>query len=182
MNKPIDQSQFQTPTVTTGALPASKKFFTNPAAAPDISVAHRSIALHPSANEPDVVVYDTSGPYSDPSVEVDLEAGLARPRTAWVMERGNAEEYTGRDVKPEDNGGASGKYLAREFPVTNNPLRRKDDDKPFTQYEYARAGIITKEMIYVAERENLGRTEAVPGAHRRGLTQARVLARIFPPS
>jgi len=167
MNKPIDQSQFQTPTVTTGALPASTKFFTNPAAAPDISVAHRSIALHPSAKAPDVVVYDTSGPYSDPTVEIDLEAGLARPRTAWVLERGNAEEYTGRDVTPEDNGGAKGKYLAREFPVKNKPLRRKGDTKPFTQYEYAKAGIITKEMIYVAERENLGRTEAVPGAQAR---------------
>ncbi|MCF6275727.1 MAG: phosphomethylpyrimidine synthase ThiC [Robiginitomaculum sp.] len=167
MNKPIDQSEFKTPTVTTGALPASTKFFTNPASAPGISVAHRSIALHPSANEPDVVVYDTSGPYSDPTVEIDLEKGLARPRTDWVMERGNAVEYAGRDVKPEDNGGASGKYLAREFPVKNKPLRRKDNDKPFTQYEYAKAGIITKEMIYVAERENLGRTEAVPGAQAR---------------
>jgi len=167
MNKPIDQSQFQTPTVTTGALPASTKFFTNPESAPDISVAHRSIALHPSAKEPDVVVYDTSGPYSDEAVEIDLEKGLARPRTAWVMERGNAEEYSGRDVTSEDNGGARGKYLAREFPVKNKPLRRKDDVEPFTQYEYARAGIITKEMIYVAERENLGRTEAVPGAQAR---------------
>lgn len=167
MNKPIDQSQFKTPTVTTGALPASTKFFTNPAAAPDISVAHRSIALHPSAKEPDVVVYDTSGPYSDEAVEIDLEKGLARPRTAWVLERGNAVEYVGRDVQPEDNGRASGKYLAREFPVKNKPLRRKDDSEPFTQYEYAKAGIITKEMIYVAERENLGRSEAVPGAQAR---------------
>jgi phosphomethylpyrimidine synthase len=167
MNKPIDQSQFQTPTVTTGALPASTKVFTNPTAAPDISVAHRSIALHSSANEPDVVVYDTSGPYSDPSVEIDVEKGLARPRTEWILERGNATEYTGRDVKPEDNGGASGKYLAREFPIKNKPLRREDNVKPFTQYEYARAGIITKEMIYVAERENIGRKEAVPGAQAR---------------
>jgi len=83
------------------------------------------------------------------------------------MERGNAEEYAGREVKSEDNGGAKGKYLAREFPIKNNPLRRKDNDVPFTQYEYAKAGIITKEMIYVAERENLGRKEAVPGAQAR---------------
>ncbi len=167
MNKPIDQSQFQTPTVTTGALPASTKTYTHPKAAPDLSVPHRAIALHPSANEPDVPVYDTSGPYSDPSVEIDLEKGLARPRTDWVLERGNAELYEGRDVKPEDNGGASGKYLAREFPIRNKPLRRKDLTKPFTQYEYAQAGIITKEMIYVAERENIGRQEAVAGAQAR---------------
>ncbi len=167
MNKPIDQSQFQTPAVTTGALPASTKTYTHPKAAPDLRVPHRAIALHPSANEIDVPVYDTSGPYSDPSVEIDLEKGLARPRTDWVLARGNAEMYAGRDVKSEDNGGAKGKYLAREFPVKNKPLRRKDNDKPFTQYEYAQAGVITKEMIYVAERENIGRQEAVAGAQAR---------------
>ena len=167
MNKPIDQSQFQTPTVTTGALPASTKTYTHPKSAPDLCVPHRAIALHPSANEVDVPVYDTSGPYSDPSVTIDLESGLARPRTAWVLERGNAEEYAGREVKSEDNGGASGKYLAREFPIRNKPLQRKDFAKPFTQYEYAQAGIITKEMIYVAERENIGRQEAVAGAQAR---------------
>ncbi len=167
MNKPIDQSQFQTPTVTTGALPASTKTYTNPKAAPDLRVPHRAIALHPSAKEVDVPVYDTSGPYSDPSVAIDLEKGLARPRTDWVMERGNAEFYAGRDVTPEDNGGAKGKYLAREFPIKNKPLRRQDFGKPFTQYEYAQAGIITKEMIYVAERENIGRQEAVAGAQAR---------------
>ena len=164
MNKPIDQSQFDTPSVTTGPLPASTKTYTHPKAAPDLSVPHRAIALHPSANEPDVPVYDTSGPYSDPSVAIDLEKGLARPRTEWVLARGNAEHYQGRDVKPEDNGGASGKYLAREFPVKNTPLRRKSGDKPFTQYEYAKAGMITKEMIYVAERENLGRQEQLARA------------------
>ena len=167
MNKPIDQSQFQTPTVTTGALPASTKTYTNPKAAPDLRVPHWAIALHPSAKEVDVPVYDTSGPYSDPSVAIDLEKGLARPRTDWVMERGNAEFYAGRDVTPEDNGGAKGKYLAREFPIKNKPLRRQDFGKPFTQYEYAQAGIITKEMIYVAERENIGRQEAVAGAQAR---------------
>ena len=166
MNKPIDQSVFKTPIVTTGALPASTKIYTHPAAAPDIAVAHRSIALHPSANEPDIVVYDTSGPYSDPDAVIDVEAGLPRPRTAWVLERGGVEEYEGRDVKPEDNGGASGKYLAREFPIKNKPLRGVGN-APITQYEFAKAGIITKEMIYVAERENLGRKTMVEGAQAR---------------
>jgi len=106
MNKPVDQSQFQTPEVTTGPLPASTKVYTAPKADPSLRVPHRSIALHPTANEPDVPVYDTSGPYSDPSVTIDVEKGLARHRTAWVKERGGIEEYEGRDVKPEDNGGA----------------------------------------------------------------------------
>ena len=124
---------------------------------------HREIDLHPTANEPPVPVYDTSGPYSDPSVTIDVEKGLERHRTAWVLERGGVEEYEGRDVKPEDNGGATGKYLAREFPIRNKPLRGVGD-APVTQYEFAKAGIITKEMIYVASRENLGRREALANA------------------
>src|SRR4030088_3676717 len=58
--------------------------------------------------------------------------------------------------KPVDNGNVSGKHLARAFPQTHTPLRALDG-QPVTQYEFARAGVITKEMIYVAERENLGR-------------------------
>ena len=104
MNKPIDQSEFQTPEVTSGALPSSSKVYTAPDADPSLRVPHRLVHLHPSANEPDVPVYDTSGPYSDPDITIDVEAGLARPRTAWVKERGGVEEYEGRDVKPEDNG------------------------------------------------------------------------------
>ncbi len=166
MNKMTDQSEFQTPTVTTGPLPSSTKDYTSPSAAPDIKVPRRLIQLHPSAGEPDVPVYDTSGPYSDPSVTIDVEKGLARHRTAWVKERGGVEEYEGRDVKPEDNGGATGKYLAREFPVKHRPLRGLDGEM-VTQYEFAKAGIITKEMVYVAERENLGRAEKLADAEAR---------------
>jgi len=166
MNKPINQAEFQTPEVTTGALPSSSKVYTAPKDAPDIRVPHRLVHLHPSANEPDVPVYDTSGPYSDPNVETDVEKGLPRPRTAWVLERGGVEEYEGRDVKPEDNGGAKGRHLAREFPVMNMPLRGVGD-APVTQYEFAKLGIITKEMIYVAERENLGRQAMLTGAQAR---------------
>ena len=166
MNKPIDQSEFQTPEVTTGALPSSSKVYTAPEADPSLRVPHRLVHLHPTANEPDVPVYDTSGPYSDPDVTIDVEKGLSRPRTAWVKERGGVEEYEGRDVKPEDNGGASGRFLAREFPIKNKPLRGVGDEM-VTQYEFAKAGIITKEMIYIAERENLGRKSMVEGAEER---------------
>ena len=163
MNKPIDQAEFETPEVTTGPLPSSRKVYTHPKADPSLSVPRRMIDLHPSANEPPVPVYDTSGPYSDPSVAIDVEKGLARPRTDWVLERGHVEAYEGRDVKPEDNGGATGKYLAREFPIKHQPLRGTGEG-PLTQFEYAKAGIITKEMIYVAERENLGRQEMLENA------------------
>ncbi|CAM3634038.1 phosphomethylpyrimidine synthase ThiC [Litorimonas haliclonae] len=166
MNKPVDQSEFETPKVTSGPLPSSSKVYTAPEADPSLRVPHRLVHLHKTANEPDVPVYDTSGPYSDPDVTIDVEKGLDRYRTAWVKERGHVEEYEGRDVKPEDNGGATGRFLAREFPVKNRPLRGTGDG-PVTQYEYAKAGIITKEMIYVAERENLGRKEMLEGAEER---------------
>lgn len=171
MNKPIDQSEFKTPVVTSGGLPSSSKVYTAPDADPTLRVPHRLVHLHPSANEPDVPVYDTSGPYSDPDITIDVEKGLARPRTAWILERGGVEEYEGRDVTPEDNGGAKGRFLAREFPIKNKPLRgiisENGDTEMVTQYEFAKAGIITKEMIYIAERENLGRKQMVEGAEAR---------------
>ena len=101
-------------------------------------------------------VYDPSGPYTDNDVAIDVETGLKRARIAWVKERGGVEEYDGRPIKPVDNGNASGKHLARNFPNTPRPLRGLDGH-PVTQLEWARKGVITKEMIYVAERENLGR-------------------------
>src|SRR5437660_1351080 len=88
--------------------------------------------------------YDTTGPYTDPDVTIDVEQGLPRARTAWVKERGGVEEYEGRPIKPVDNGNVSGKHLARAFPQTHRPLRALPG-KPATQYEFARAGIITKE-------------------------------------
>jgi phosphomethylpyrimidine synthase len=161
MNKPTKPGDFTPPKVTTGPLPASRKVYTSPA--PGLAVPHREIDLHPSANEPPVRVYDTSGPYSDPAASIDVEKGLPRHRRDWILERGGVEEYDGREVRPEDNGGATSKYLARDFPVKHKPLRGLPG-KPVTQYEYARAGIITKEMIYVAERENLGRRAALETA------------------
>ncbi|MFC7291519.1 phosphomethylpyrimidine synthase ThiC [Hirschia litorea] len=163
MNKPTSQHEFETPKVTTGPLPSSRKVYTHPVADPSLSVPRREIDLHPSANEPPVPVYDTSGPYSDPAVTIDVEKGLPRIRDGWVQARSNVEEYEGRPIKVEDNGGATGKHLAREFPTKHKPLRGVGDG-PITQYEFAKAGIITKEMIYIAERENMGRKEAVANA------------------
>ena len=166
MNKPTTQDAFDTPKVTTGPLPGSRRIYTAPAAAPDLKVPHREIDLHPTANEPPVRVYDCSGPYSDPAASIDVEHGLARTRTDWVIERGGVEAYEGREPSPLDNGGATGKYLAREFPVRHKPLKATGTG-PVTQYQFAKAGIITKEMIYAAERENLGRAAAMEGAAER---------------
>ncbi len=130
--------------------------------APDLRVPLREIILSEGSGEPPLPVYDTSGPYTDPSVVIDVEKGLARARSAWALERGGLEAYDGREVKPEDNGHA-GRHLARAFPISHQPLRGVGD-APVTQYEFARRGIITKEMIYVAERENLGRKAMIEGA------------------
>ena len=143
--------------VTTGPLPASTKIYVE-GTDPTIQVPMREIALEPSADEPDLKVYDTSGPYTDENVKIDIFKGLNRDRQIWVTKRGDVEEYEGREIKPEDNGGATGKFLAREFPVKNNPLRAKPG-KIVTQYQYAKAGIITKEMEYIAIRENMSRAE-----------------------
>src|SRR5690606_31862527 len=119
MNKPFADSEFKTPEVTTGPLPSSRKVYVAGEIFPDLRVPVREIDLHPSANEPPVPVYDPSGPYTDPSVKIDVEKGLAPLRTAWIKARGGVEEYQGRDVRPEDNGGTKGAHLAREFPVKN---------------------------------------------------------------
>src|SRR5580700_9776566 len=144
------------PAVTTGPLPSSRKIFAQPDAAPDLRVPLREIMLSEGAGEPNLPVYDTSGPYTDPTVTIDVNAGLARNRKAWILERGGVEEYAGREVKPVDNGNVSAEKAAKAFSAYHKPLRGVGDHK-ITQLEFARAGIITKEMIFVAERENLGR-------------------------
>lgn len=147
---------FNRPDVTTGPLPASTKIFLAGDIHPDIRVPLRQIALHPTSGEPPVNVYDASGPYTDPQATIAIDQGLARHRTAWVKARGDVEAYDGRAVKPEDNGFVSADKLTPAFPVKHQPLRATDG-KAVTQLAYARAGIITPEMEYVAIRENLGR-------------------------
>ena len=76
----IHDPKITTPKVTTGALPGSRKVFSVPESAPDLRVPLREIALDPSANEPPLPVYDTTGPYTDPDVSIDVEKGLSRAR------------------------------------------------------------------------------------------------------
>ncbi len=96
---------------------------------------------------------------------IDVEKGLPRIREAWVLERGNVEQYEGRPDQARGQRQCQRPFaLARDFPNKPQPYRRVSDDKPLTQLEYARAGIITKEMIYVAHRENLGRKAALERA------------------
>ncbi len=154
----------QTPEVTTGPLPASRKIYSSPDGHDDLKVPFREITL--TGDEPNLRVYDPSGPYSEEGYVADVEKGLSRLRTAWIMERGGVEAYEGREIRPEDNGNVTGDRLARAFPVHHQPLRGTGD-KPVTQYEFAKAGIITKEMIYVAHRENIGLAKARKDAEER---------------
>jgi phosphomethylpyrimidine synthase len=153
--------------VTTGSLPASRKVYLNGARNPDIQVPMREISLDPSANEPPVRVYDTSGPYTDPDTEIDIHKGLPRLRANWIRARGDVEEYEGRTVKAEDNGTVDRKHLVAEFPVRHRPLRAKTGQS-VTQFEYARRGIVTPEMEYIAIRENLDRKKLADGLKRDG--------------
>lgn len=154
-----------TPAVSTGPLPASRKIHKPGVLHPQIRVPMREISVHPTAGEPPVIVYDPSGAYTDPTVETSIDKGLARLRHEWITARGDVEAYDGRHVRPEDNGFVTGERLTPEFPIRNRPLRAKAG-KAVTQLAYARAGIITPEMEFVAIRENLSR-EIVRGKLQR---------------
>ena len=158
-------------------LPASKKIFVAGTLHPDVRVPMREIEVTPTksytgavtANEP-VRVYDCSGPWGDPAFTGLSEEGLPALRRDWILKRGDVEEHDGREVKPMDNGYLSGKHAEFasqaeknrlvEFPgllgQRRRPLRAKAG-KVVTQLAYARAGIITPEMEFIAIRENMGR-------------------------
>ncbi len=162
MNKHTREEELMRPEVTTGPMRASTKVYTSPDGHENVRVPMREIALADPEN-PTFRVYDTSGPYTDPDATIDVEEGLAPVRADWIKERGGVEEYEGRDIKPEDNGNVSGKHLARDFPGKKKPLRGLEG-QPITQYEFAKKGIVTNEMIYIAHRENLGRQKAYDDA------------------
>jgi phosphomethylpyrimidine synthase len=162
------------------ALPNSRKIYVAGEIDPDIRVPFREISLAPTktmsgeveVNEP-VRVYDTSGPWGDPDFRGDVTQGLPPLRAKWIRERGDVEEISGREVQPIDDGFLSEKHAAiaaqratrNAQPTTFNgdgaPSRRKPlcarPGSCVTQLYYARQGIITPEMEFIAIRENLGR-------------------------
>ena len=123
MNKPTRQSELTLPKVTTGSLPASRKVYSAPEAFPDLRVPFREVALSEKSGEAAVRVYDPSGPYTDEAASIDVAHGLPRHREAWIKERGGVEIYTGREVKPEDNGNVTGTRAARDFSNKPQPMR-----------------------------------------------------------
>jgi phosphomethylpyrimidine synthase len=140
--------------VTTGPIRGSRKIHVGP-----LRVAMREIALEPSANEVPLRVYDTSGPYSDPAQHIDIMAGLPELRRDWIHARGDFEEYDARAIKPEDNGqrGPDRSGGVPAFPRVRTRVLRAKPGMNLSQMHYARQGIVTPEMEYVAVRENMGR-------------------------
>ncbi len=148
-------------------FPTSRKVYVPGAVHPQVCVPMREISLSqgavhggdvgaPSSNPP-LTVYDTSGPYTDPAVAIDLRQGLPALRLEWIKARRDVESYPARIVRPEDNGykGASHKLEIERFPdVSRRPPLRVKSGQNVTQLHYARQGIITPEMEFVAIREN----------------------------
>ena len=160
-------------------LPASKRVYLPGQLHADVQVPVREIELSPtksytgavSANDP-VRVYDCSGPWGDPTFAGKSDEGLPALRAKWVQARGDVAEYSGREVKPMDNGYLSGKHAEFASKAEKNRLvefpgllgqRRKplraSKGHPVTQLWYAKQGIITPEMEFIALRENMGRTK-----------------------
>ncbi len=140
--------------VTTGPIRGSRKIHVGP-----LRVAMRAIDLEPSSGEPPVQVYDTSGPYTDTAAAIDIAKGLPELRAAWIRGRGDVEEMLQRQVRPEDNGqlGPDRSGGVPAFPNVRGKVLKAKAGKNVSQMHYARQGIITPEMEYVAVRENLGR-------------------------
>ncbi len=141
-------------TVTTGPVTGSVKAYAAPRGRPDLRVPYREIALTDPGEAP-VRVYDPSGPYTETDARIDLSAGLPEIRAGWLAARGYGA-VAPRAVKPEDNGFVAEDRLVAPCPATRT-VRRGAPGQLVTQYEFARAGIVTEEMIYVAHRENLCR-------------------------
>lgn len=141
--------------ITRAPLPASTKIYVHSANNSDVKVPMREIALTDGTS---VSVYDCSGPYTDPNADIDVHSGLADVRSKWIEARGDTEEYEGREILPIDNGHTD---EIRGFAYYNEKLQRKPrrakNGGNVTQMHYARKGIITPEMEYIAIRENQAR-------------------------
>ena len=157
-------------------LPNSTRVYVEGEIHPQIRVPMREISLSDTKrldgslekNAP-VRVYDAAGPWGDENFDGDVKEGLPALRSSWIQARKDVEEYEGREVKPQDNG-----YLSRnhaeyastaernrllEFPGLRRKPQRASADHPVTQLWYARQGIITPEMEFIAIRENMGRAK-----------------------
>jgi len=157
--------QFKDSNYLDTALPASDRIYVQGRIHPSIRVPLREISLKDGSRVP---VYDTRGPWGDPRQVCDVRQGLPAVRMPWIVERGDAVEYEGRKIRPEDNGFLSLKHASQSqgrsrlesFPGLRRKPRKAASGRAVTQLYYARQGIITPEMEFIAIRENLGRDKA----------------------
>ncbi|MBV9331749.1 MAG: phosphomethylpyrimidine synthase ThiC, partial [Alphaproteobacteria bacterium] len=156
MTKPLLSSQPSSSAIATrGPLPGSKKVFRD-------GVPFREVVL--GGGEAPVHLYDTSGPYTDESVTVDFDQGLSPRRLDWILARNDVEAYPGRTRDPKDDGLRAGEKLSvPQFDRSSRNVLRARPGKNVTQLHYARSGIVTEEMRFIAERENLGRSAQSDG-------------------
>jgi phosphomethylpyrimidine synthase len=147
--------------VTTGPIRGSRKIYVE--GRHGVRVAMRAVDLEPTSGEPPVTLYDTSGPYTDPAQRIDIMAGLPELRRDWIRARGDVEEVQQRETRPEDNGlsGPDRSGGVVPFPNVRKKVLRARAGCNVTQMHYARRGIVTPEMEYVAIRENMAREEAL---------------------
>jgi len=146
--------------LTTQPLPASRKVYTA-GKQPGVRVAMREIRLTPTRimsdgsvqENPPFVVYDTSGPYTDPLITIDIRMGLAPLRLSWILGRGDVEELPDISSEYGRRRASDPKLNDLRFRHTRKSLRAKHGMN-VTQMHYARKGIITPEMEYIAIREN----------------------------
>ena len=161
--------------------PNSQKIYVNGTLHKDIKVPFREISLSPSTtvtgngngnghhkeDESSILVYDTSGPYTDPDAKIDIREGLEPIRQPWIMGRGDVEYYDARTIMPKDDGYREGENPNTErFPNTRKQVLRAKPGQNVSQMHYAKKGIITPEMEFIAIRENQKRKQWTQDAER----------------
>ena len=159
--------------ITNQPLPASHKVYIASEHRPDVRVAMRAIVLsdsngahngngHPDRTHPAVTVYDTSGPYTDPHAETDIRKGLKALRLSWIRSRGDVEELAAPSYQPPAGKNRDKISSTERFPdAARRPILRAKVGCNVSQMHYAKEGIITPEMEYIAIRENNGRRQAM---------------------
>lgn len=168
-------------------FPNSRKIYVE-GSRPDIRVPMREITLSDTPvmfgeeKNPPIYVYDTSGPYTDPDAKIDIRSGLEPFRNPWIIERGDTEELDGPTSEYGRQRLADASLDHLRFNLTRKPRRAKKG-KQITQMYYARQGIITPEMEYVAIRENLRRKEyleSLKASGPKGEKMAKLMMRQHP--
>ena len=164
--------------------PKSKKVYVSGTIHSDIKVPFREISLsasttvngngngngngnHIEQDESSLIVYDTSGPYTDPDAKIDIREGLEPIRLPWIIGRGDVEYYDGRKIEPKDDGYREGENPNTErFPKTRDKVLRAKPGQNVSQMYYAKRGIITPEMEFIAIRENQKRKQWMENEER----------------